>query len=226
MLIGQAGSAASVRQGRRMMVNTVEVSSVRYLLLGVVMVVSAAAPAGAQTEGRFSIGGSVTATLATDDEVGSAWSIGAIARVNPRRGWGAAGAFNWLQARLDRSSDGLRRVRAAADQATMAAWPDTVGHRPAARRAFDRRRTVVQPGRIRQRLPVAASRQSTPTTASRSGRASPDLHPGAARRADRPRRLLTNRPGIVYRRQRGHGVHGPLEGGCRGVEHRRGVRRF
>jgi hypothetical protein len=58
------------------------------------------APASAQSEGRVSVGGSVTLNTTTDDEVDSVFSAGPLVRLNPRRGWGVAGALNWFRADL------------------------------------------------------------------------------------------------------------------------------
>lgn len=66
------------------------------LMLAAVMCVPAAAVA--QTEGRVSVGASVTHVIPSDDEVDSATGVGVLARLNPKRGWGPAGAFNWFRA--------------------------------------------------------------------------------------------------------------------------------
>ena len=55
----------------------------------------------AQTEGRVGVGGSVTYIAPTSDNVGSVVGFGPIVRLNPRRGWGPAGALNWFRADLD-----------------------------------------------------------------------------------------------------------------------------
>jgi hypothetical protein len=65
-----------------------------------VCIPAASLPLYAQTEGRVSVGASVTANITTDDEVGTAVSVGPLVRLNPRRGWGPAGAFNWYRADL------------------------------------------------------------------------------------------------------------------------------
>jgi hypothetical protein len=57
-------------------------------------------PAFAQTEGRISVGASVTVNTTTDADVASATSFGPLVRLNPRKGWGPAGAFNWFRADL------------------------------------------------------------------------------------------------------------------------------
>jgi hypothetical protein len=65
-----------------------------------------ATPARAQTEGRISVGGSVTLNHTTDSEVGTAVSVGPLVRLNPRRGWGPAAALNWYRADLENPAGG------------------------------------------------------------------------------------------------------------------------
>jgi hypothetical protein len=55
----------------------------------------------AQTEGRVSVGASVTQVIPTDDEVKSTIGIGPLVRLNPKRGWGPAGAFNWFRSDIE-----------------------------------------------------------------------------------------------------------------------------
>lgn len=75
------------------------------LPLCVVLALLCATPATfAQTEGRISIGGSVTFNGTTDDGVASTTTIGPLVRLNPHKGWGPAGAFNWFRADLDNPS--------------------------------------------------------------------------------------------------------------------------
>lgn len=54
----------------------------------------------AQTEGRVSVGASVTHNATTDGDVSSATGFGPLVRLNPHKGWGPAGAFNWFRADL------------------------------------------------------------------------------------------------------------------------------
>jgi hypothetical protein len=54
----------------------------------------------AQSEGRVSIGASVTFNGTTDDDAGSTIGIGPLVRLNPHQGWGPAGALNWFRAEL------------------------------------------------------------------------------------------------------------------------------
>jgi Outer membrane protein beta-barrel domain len=66
----------------------------------------AASTAFAQTEGRVSVGASVTINSTTDSEVASATTFGPLVRLNPHKGWGPAGAFNWFRADLDNPAGG------------------------------------------------------------------------------------------------------------------------
>ena len=68
----------------------------------------------AQTEGRVSVGGSVTLVSPTDDDVDSAIGVGPLVRLNPKRGWGPAGALNWFRTDLsnpDESGPAVARLR-------------------------------------------------------------------------------------------------------------------
>ena len=60
-------------------------------------IVCAASSAFAQTEGRFSVGASVTLNSTTDADVASTTTVGPLVRLNPHKGWGPAGAFNWFR---------------------------------------------------------------------------------------------------------------------------------
>lgn len=60
----------------------------------------------AQTEGRISVGGSVTLNATTDDDVASTTTFGPLVRLNPHKGWGPAGAFNWFRADLQNPAGG------------------------------------------------------------------------------------------------------------------------
>jgi hypothetical protein len=65
---------------------------------------SIAGPAAAQTEGRVSVGGSVTFVQPTDSEVGSLVGIGPLVRLNPKKGWGPAGGLSWFRSDIDNPS--------------------------------------------------------------------------------------------------------------------------
>jgi hypothetical protein len=73
-------------------------------ILAAAAFVSAVLPAHAQTEGRVSVGGSVTFVRPSDSDVASTASVGPIVRLNPRKGWGLAGALNWFRADLENPS--------------------------------------------------------------------------------------------------------------------------
>ena len=60
----------------------------------------------AQTEGRVSVGGSVTFNGTTDSGVASTTTFGPLVRLNPRKGWRVAGAFNWFRADLENPAGG------------------------------------------------------------------------------------------------------------------------
>ena len=51
----------------------------------------------AQTEGRVGVGASVTLISPRAEGLESTLGIGPLVRLNPRRGWGPAGAFNWFR---------------------------------------------------------------------------------------------------------------------------------
>lgn len=68
------------------------------------LVLCTAAAASAQTEGRVGVGASVTYVQPSSGEVGSVIGYGPLVRLNPRRGWGPAGAFNWFRADLQNPS--------------------------------------------------------------------------------------------------------------------------
>ncbi len=79
--------------------------SIRIALVTAV-VLSSALAASAQTEGRVGVGGSVTLNNTTDSDVGTAFTFGPLVRLNPRPGWGFAGAFNWYWADLHNPAGG------------------------------------------------------------------------------------------------------------------------
>jgi hypothetical protein len=73
----------------------------RAIVLAAAALLCAASSAFAQTKGRFSIGGSFTVNATTDSDVGTSFGVGPVVRLNPRKGFGAAGALNWLRADLE-----------------------------------------------------------------------------------------------------------------------------
>jgi hypothetical protein len=77
----------------------------RIAIAGLVVLCTATA-AIAQTEGRISVGASVTLVAPSDSDVDSVIGIGPLVRLNPRRGWGVAGALNWFRADLKNPQGG------------------------------------------------------------------------------------------------------------------------
>jgi hypothetical protein len=76
-------------------------SHVKLPMLIVVALVSTASAALAQTEGRVSVGASVTVNNTPDGDVATGAGFGPLVRLNPHKGWGPAGAFNWFRADLE-----------------------------------------------------------------------------------------------------------------------------
>ena len=74
------------------------------VVLAAALLLCSTSIAVAQTEGRVSVGASVTFVHPTSDGLDSAIGIGPLVRLNPRRGWGPAGAFNWFRADLQNPS--------------------------------------------------------------------------------------------------------------------------
>ena len=84
------------------------------LALAAVVWLGSVAAARAQTEGKISVGGSVTVVSPTDDQVDRAIGVGPLVRLNPKRGWGPAAALNWFRADLgnpDGSGPAVARLR-------------------------------------------------------------------------------------------------------------------
>lgn len=94
------------------------------------LLVSMASSAAAQTEGKVSVGGSITFTKPTDNDVNSVFGGGPLVRLNPRKGWGIAAALNWFRADLDNpngDSGDFARLRI---RPLMAGASYTVGEQP------------------------------------------------------------------------------------------------
>jgi hypothetical protein len=70
------------------------------LAIVVAVFIASECAAFAQTEGRISVGASVTVNNTTDADVASTVAVGPLVRLNPRKGWGLAGGFNWFRADL------------------------------------------------------------------------------------------------------------------------------
>jgi len=91
--------------------------------------VALATPAAAQTEGRISVGASVTFVQTTDSEVGSIVGFGPLVRLNPKKGWGLAGGLSWFRADVDNpnSGDPFAKLRV---RPLMGGVAYTVGEQP------------------------------------------------------------------------------------------------
>lgn len=59
------------------------------------------AVAAAQTEGRISVGATISRVFPTESDVRDTWTYGPLVRLNPKRGWGPAGGFGWFRADID-----------------------------------------------------------------------------------------------------------------------------
>lgn len=99
----------------------------RVLFLVLAGALCVAPPAVAQTEGRITVGASATWSLTTDGDVGSALSIGPFVRLNPRRGWGLAGALNWVSVALENPAGGSEDFVRLAARPLMGGVSYTVG---------------------------------------------------------------------------------------------------
>src|SRR5688500_11111471 len=64
----------------------------------------------AQTEGLFSVGGSVTRFGSVEDSVGSSFGVGVLIRLRPRAGWGPTVGLGWYSAELFDEAEGERRL--------------------------------------------------------------------------------------------------------------------
>jgi hypothetical protein len=65
------------------------------------LLLTTAVSAAAQTEGRVSVGGSVTWVNPTDSDVQSLVGWGPLVRLNPKKGWGLAGGLSWFLADVE-----------------------------------------------------------------------------------------------------------------------------
>jgi hypothetical protein len=90
-------------------------------VIALLLLVCLPALAAAQTEGKISVGASVSRIFPADDEVKPLTGFGVLARLNPKRGWGVAGAFNWFRADLEDPSG------ASGDFATLRVRPLMAG---------------------------------------------------------------------------------------------------
>ena len=81
----------------------------------------------AQTEGRVSVGASITLNGTTDDDVASTTTVGPLVRLNPHRGWGPAGALNWFRPDLHDPAGGTGDFARLRVRPLMAGVSYTVG---------------------------------------------------------------------------------------------------
>ena len=76
----------------------------RRIVLIVALFLCTASIATAQTKGRVSVGVSASFIQPSSDGVQSLVGFGPLVRLNPKRGWGMAGALNWFRADVDNPS--------------------------------------------------------------------------------------------------------------------------
>jgi hypothetical protein len=96
----------------------------------VLLVLSAAVPARAQTEGKVSVGVTVTYAKPTDEGLQPVVSVGPLVRLNPKKGWGPAGGFSWFNADLDNPAGGTSPFARFQVRPVMAGVAYTVGEQP------------------------------------------------------------------------------------------------
>jgi hypothetical protein len=97
------------------------------LVTGVIAWFAYVDAAVAQTKGWVAVGGSVTLVSPTDDGVDRAVTGGPLVRLNPRRGWGPAGALNWFATDLDNPDAGGPAVARLRVRPLMGGVAYTVG---------------------------------------------------------------------------------------------------
>jgi len=94
------------------------------------LLLCAGTSAAAQTEGRISVGGSVTFVKPTDSDVQSLVGIGPLVRLNPRKGWGVAGGLSWFRADVDDPSGAAGSFATLRVRPLMGGVAYTVGEQP------------------------------------------------------------------------------------------------
>lgn len=95
--------------------------------LAATIVLGGAASVSAQSVGRVSAGASVALNTMTDSDVENAFSIAPLVRVNPRRGWRLATAFNWVTANLKNPDGGTGKFARLKVRPVMAGIGYTFG---------------------------------------------------------------------------------------------------
>jgi hypothetical protein len=100
--------------------------------IGVVsaLLVCLASVASAQTKGKVSVGASATYVNPTDNELRSLVGYGPLVRLNPRKGWGVAGALNWFRADVDHPVTGDDTFAVIRIRPLMGGVAYTVGEQP------------------------------------------------------------------------------------------------
>jgi hypothetical protein len=107
-----------------------ELNLLRLPILLAVVILTTASAASAQTEGRVSVGASVTVNRTPDGDVASAVGFGPLVRLNPHTGWGPAGAFNWFRADLENPAGGDNDFARLRVRPLMGGVSYTVGSQP------------------------------------------------------------------------------------------------
>jgi outer membrane protein with beta-barrel domain len=100
------------------------------VLLALALLACSVGSAEAQTEGKVSVGGSITYVKPTDSEVQSLVGGGPLVRLNPRKGWGFAGGLSWFRANLDNPAGGDEPFARLRVRPLMAGVAYTVGNQP------------------------------------------------------------------------------------------------
>lgn len=84
------------------------------IMTATIFLPACAGVAHAQTEGRLSVGASVTFVSPTDSDVDGVVTVGPLVRLNPKRGWGPAAALNWFSTDIsdpDSTGPAVARLR-------------------------------------------------------------------------------------------------------------------
>jgi hypothetical protein len=89
-----------------------------------------AVSAAAQTEGRVSVGASVTWVDPTDSEVHPLLGWGPLIRLNPKKGWGIAAGLSWFRADIDNPTGAGGDFVKLRVRPLMAGIAYTVGEQP------------------------------------------------------------------------------------------------
>lgn len=103
---------------------------IRQALVSSALVLCSAVTAQAQTEGIVSVGGSVTWVGPSDGDVGSILGGGPLVRLNPKKGWGLAGAFNWFRGDVENPSGASGDFARLRVRPLMAGVAYTIGNQP------------------------------------------------------------------------------------------------